>query len=465
MARHKEAPFYLRSKDGRAILDFTDVEGKRTKVALGLPFDRHRSGPEETRAAQRAAEAEWRRLTDGRIVEADRRILTTATLAELYLEFEKRFAPDPNADENARRRANATYLNRKTYGANIVDWANNEATRPDGSKRWRGDARTPLQRLVAETGPTDFLAWRLLKVVRKTMRKEKSNLVAFLDWAKAAGYLANVPPVELPAGKGTRAAKPSGRGVHVPLSALEARMLVAAMPVWSSRAARNGGKPFEVRSFFEFLWLTGLRPVTIMRLEISRSWKRGDVALALANEDDKALYGRSFPLTKMQIEVLERVVGDRTDGHVWGHHDYRRYPKLAAAIVFKDDPVRRERFGSYHLRHFVGTFLANRAGTNLPAAQYVLGHLDLTTTSTYVHGDEDAARALLEGAERELRSAARKADAWARRQALAADSVPIRSRSAARSAAFPVGASGFEPPTLRPPAQAKAEKARVNRGR
>lgn len=73
-------------------------------------------------------------------------------------------------------------------------------------------------------------------------------------------------------------------------------------------------------------------------------------------------------------------------------------------------------FGGYHLRHFVGTFLANRAGANLAAASFVLGHKDLGTTSIYVHADEDAARALLKSTDRERSKATREAAAWAKKK-------------------------------------------------
>jgi hypothetical protein len=104
---------------------------------------------------------------------------------------------------------------------------------------------------------------------------------------------------------------------------------------------------------------------------------------------------------------------------------FRKHIKAAAAIVFAGEPEKAALLGGYHLRHFIGTFLANRAGTNLAAASYVMGHTDLSTTSTYVHADEGEARRLLEGVEKERLKAAREAQKWAR----ARNSDPIRIRS------------------------------------
>ena len=174
--------------------------------------------------------------------------------------------------------------------------------------------------------------------------------------------------------------------------------------------------------------VTGLRPVTLERIEVGRNWHPKADTLRLTDEDDKAEYGREFPLTKMAVEILTRVFPKA--GHVWGHHDRRKFVRAAAAIVFAKDPHRAAAFGSYHLRHFVGTFLANRAGTNLAAAQYVMGHLDLTTTSVYVRADADGARELLNATEGEMRKAARAAETWARKEKRIRNSVPIRSRSA-----------------------------------
>lgn len=411
MARHKGAPFYVRSVDGWAVLEYRTTDGQK-KVRLGFRFDPKSASPAERRAAQEAAEARWRDLTSERVIVEHARVKTSRTLGELYTEYEGRWVPDPTADLNSKKKLSETLIVRRAYGMTLRAWASDESQRSDKSKRWRGDTRTPLERVCSDNGPTDFLAWRLTQVVRKTMRKEKSNLVQFLEWCKAQGYLASLPPVNLPTGTGTRAIKNSGRGVKIPLTALEARQLIAVMPEWSRSEIES--RRFLVRSFFEFMWLTGLRPATLKRMEIGRNWLKGATVLRLTAEDDKAKYGREFPLTKMAVEVLNRIAP--SEGHIWGHHDRRQYVEDAAAVVFKNDPHRRQLFGSYHLRHFVGTFLANRAGTNLPAAQFVMGHTDLSTTSAYVNPDQDAARALLTAVEPELRKAQRAAEKWAAKQ-------------------------------------------------
>ncbi len=372
-----------------------------------------RSSPAERRAAHEAAEAKWRELTDGRVVIEHRRVKTTLTFQELYALYIERWESDPKLDINARKRLQSALIVRRSYGSTIMEWASSEAVRPDGLKRWRTDDRTPLQRITADDGPSDFLGWRLTKVRRKSMRKEKSNLLSFFTWCRANGYLASAPPVTLPEGKGTPALT-TGRGVHIPLTVVDARKLVAMMPEWSSRVSRNNYEPFRVRDFFEFMWMTGLRPVTIERMEVGRNWLPGAAAVTLTDEDDKVAYGREFPLTRMATELLTRVAPD--SGHIFGHHDRRKFVKAAAAIVFDSDTRKAELFGSYHLRDFVGTFLASRAGTNLSAASYVLGHRDLGTTSIYVHPDEAEARALLDSTEREMRRAVLEAKRWAKKK-------------------------------------------------
>jgi hypothetical protein len=186
-------------------------------------------------------------------------------MSALYLD---RWEPPDALDVNAKKPMTVALITRRVYGTNIAEWASNEAVRPDGTKRWRGDDRTPLERIAGDEGPNDFLARRLTRVKRKTMRKEESNLVQFFAWAKANGYLASVPSVELPAGTGVAAQRRSGRGVHIPLTPVEPRQIVPVMPEWSSRVSWLDAKPFRVRSFSEFMSLTGLRPATIERLEV-----------------------------------------------------------------------------------------------------------------------------------------------------------------------------------------------------
>lgn len=411
MARIKAAPYRVGSFRGRAQLDYTSADGTRVRVMLDVPYaGKSKATPAQRGAAYEAAEAEFRRLTNGRIVAPDAVVKTTRTLPETYALFLEQFELDGDEDENTRKRKQATLIVRRAYGRNMLEWASDEATRPDDSKRWRGDARTPLQRLCDEGGPTDYLLFRLTRVVRKTMRKEKSNLAQFLLWLKANGYVTKVPTVELPQGKGRPALK-SGRGVDINLTAEESARIVAVMPEWSSRKALNGGERFLVRPFFQLMWLTGLRPVTIMRLTsgVGGSWSPGSTHLALKDEDDKALYGRRLPLSADATDLLEKYAPE--SGPIFGHHDFRKHVAEAAAKVL--DPARAALFGSYHLRHFLGTFLASRT-TNLAAAGFVLGHTDLSTTSGYVHAREAEAAELVKATAAEQRRVTRAAAKWAR---------------------------------------------------
>lgn len=130
--------------------------------------------------------------------------------------------------------------------------------------------------------------------------------------------------------------------------------------------------------------------------------------MRIDNADDKAMYGRGLPLLPEAVAILKAYAPK--EGHVFGRHDYRKHVKAAAAKVF--EPEVAERFGGYHFRHFVATFLANRAGTNLVGAQYVLGHVDLGTTSGYVHADKAAAAVVLKAARAEIQKATKEAERW-----------------------------------------------------
>lgn len=422
MARPKEAPYYLRSKAGWAYIDFRTPEGRR-KHYLKIPYDPERSGSEERRAAEQAAEDAWRRLTGERVLDdSDSRVKTTLSLVELYALYLRQWAIPHNASPSESQHLMKVLANRRSYGRSLFDWAADSAKRADGTPRWK-DAKTPLQRVVEDGAPAAFLAWRLLTVKRKTMRKEKSNLFGFLTWAKTQGFLASIPSVELPVGKGVPSPlmANSGWGYHIPLTVVEAAKLVAVMPEWSSRVGRKDGAPFLVRPFFEFVQLTGLREATVERLEVPRNWSPGRKSLRIEKSDDKAEYERELPLLPGALAILEKYAPKH--GLIFGSHDFRKHVKRAAVIVFADDPEKARRFGAYHFRHHVATYLANHVGTNLPAAQLLLGHTELKTTSGYVHPKFEDARELLTKVSREVGRAKVTAEKWARKQAR---SVPIR---------------------------------------
>lgn len=426
MGRVKEAPFHVRSDRGRAVLDYVAPDGRRRKVALGLEYT-GRLGATGNRAVQEAAEAKWRELTDGRVVVEHARITSDRTLAELYRAYTKRWAAPEGASINERQALLKGLGVRRVYGNHIQDWASDESLRPDGSRRWLKDRRTPLERLLADGGADEFLSWRLQLVTRSTMKKEKSNLCLFFEWLKAHHYIKSLPAVSLPKGAGTKKLS-NGRGYVIDLKPTEAARIVAAMPVWSNRASRKQDQVgrFLVRPFFDFMSMTGLREATIERLEVPRNWQPGRKSIRLDDADDKAKYGREFPLTDAAAALLTEYAPDV--GHIFGHHDFRKHVKAAAAIVFADRPELAEKFGGYHLRHFIGTYLAGRAGTNLPAVQHVLGHKDLGTTSKYVHATEADARTLLEAVEQERGKAAKAAAKWASKRAKDAAGVQTESR-------------------------------------
>lgn len=421
MAR-RARPFTVRPRNGIAWFDAT-IAGTRHRESLGVPYP-ERPTADELRRVQEAARAAFARLVGGRTLGAHARIATDARLDELVGDWLDAITTATNARSVATLRV---------YGGHWCEWAESLA-----------DARTPLERLVADDGPRAYALHRLSRVLRKTVRKELTALRAWLEWCEARGYLASLPPrPALPRGEtGVRSGPQRARPVRITPD--EARAILAALPEWSSDGAR--GEPFRVRAFFAFAWETGLRPSTIERLEVPANWSRGARELVLRDADDKARFGRELPLSAEAVAILEAVA--LKAGAIFGRHDRRRWIKAAGRAVLSGE--RAKRFAAYDLRHGrIADMLA--ASSDLAATAYLAGHRQLTTTNAYLEGSLRGARRLVAA----LDSGAIPSQREREKTAV----LPTRSKI---PTGYPVGASGFEPPTPRPPGQRESGNAEEN---
>lgn len=234
----------------------------------------------------------------------------------------------------------------------------------------------------------DYGRRRLRVVKRSTLQKERSTLRGFLAWCSERGYLTD--GLTLPAlprrAPGTPFAQ-RRRGLATQLSPEECRALIEALPVWST--PRHNRPAFIVRARFVVAYETTLRPATLDALSAPEHYSKGAATLRIADEIDKARFGRDVPLTDAARTALDSVAGA---GLLFGDHDYRDQLTKAARKVLT--PAKARTFTAYDLRHARLTELAETG--NLMGAAYLAGHKHVTTTSIYAHPGFDAAeRALM----------------------------------------------------------------------
>lgn len=255
---------------------------------------------------------------------------------------------------------------------------------------------------LGELTTTELRAWvrdRLGQVVRSTVRKEVGAMRGLLGWAKEEGLVAAVPLIELPRrAPGTR----QRRRRPVPLSPEQVRQLLAHVPEVSQRPTR-AGRLFPIRAYLEFLFETGLRPVTVAALEVPRSWAPGQRELQIDDAEDKSIWGRAVPLSRRALEILAQHAPEA--GPIWG--TYRALEAIKAAALAVGLP--RE-VAVYDLRHARLTALAD-AGASRAGLQLLAGHRSADTTNRYLHPLEGAARAALAAVEEAPTCGARSARA------------------------------------------------------
>lgn len=246
-----------------------------------------------------------------------------------------------------------------------------------------------LDRMVTPS-VVDYTRARLAEVQRDTVKKELSAMRGFLAFCEEKP-ICN-PPVYVPPppkkATGTVSKRPH-KADPVELEPQQVKKIIAALPVWST--GRKGKPPFAVRARFIVAWETGLRPATLDELEAPGDYRRGARRLKVRDEIDKARFGRELPLTKEARAALDSVV--RSEGLIFGCHDYRDYLKPAGKAVKIE---RWRELSPYDFRHARGTQLTESSGGNLPGVAFLLGHKQVTTTNKYVHGSLKAAERVLD---------------------------------------------------------------------
>ncbi len=387
-------------------------------AAIGRRVERSTGEKEPKRAAREAAriyadEVHGRAPGNGGVEKNDRDMAADA--AEWLEYYARTHAKNPASETNARSRI-AGFIERFGGSYSSVD------ARAIGA--WGLD--------------------RLGEVSRVYHRKERSSARVFLAWAHAKGYCGE-PPLfaPLPTGNGGVRATTQKREAIV-ISEEQMDALLAAMPErthggggnkailikhaghtlplsqWARvydvsettlyyRIVKKGIKLAEavdghaiaidpgelaargiwVRPFWEVVWETGLRPITVMRLEAGRHYVRGARELRITKDVDKIEFERVLPLTARARAALDRACPKSGEGLIFGVHDYDKQLELAKRAA--RTPTR---FTKYDIRHSRATDLIAKTGDML-GTSYLTGHTQLSTLARYTHARKhDAERVL-----------------------------------------------------------------------
>lgn len=230
----------------------------------------------------------------------------------------------------------------------------------------------------------DYIAHRIQRVTRVTLRKELSALRQFRDWLGTRGIeIAEVPRLPKHGHAGVRA--PNARKPKATIiTPKEAKRILAAMPL---RSRRTGA---WVRPLFAVLWETGLRPVTILRLEAPRHFAKGARRLFVSRDIDKEGFERWIPLSAAAREALDRVCPE--EGRLFGADEKSLRFSLAAAL--REAGLEGRGIGVYDFKHSRITHDVN-SGAPLAGVAHLVGHRHVSTTALYVTTGEDAARAVI----------------------------------------------------------------------
>jgi integrase len=299
-------------------------------------------------------------------------VQTTATLSELLAEW---LAAD--------MKLYPASLKQVTHAGHFEAFA--ETTR-------KGDTRTPLERLVADDGPTEYVRGRLQAVLRRTITKEISTLNRFLGWCEQHGHITDVPrrPKWPNKSVGVRAGTQRAEPVYVTHD--EVLRIIAAMP---ERCGRGGARNVPARDIATFSYFTGLRPSTIARLSVPEHYVPGEGRLYIPPEIDKGKgKARWVPLAAEAVAVLTRHAPKGHRGLIFGRHDLRVQWKRAAAAVLPEERARD--FAPYDLRHGAARRMLAVSGGNLLGTAHMLGHTQLTTTNQYLRPHEEHAAGIVE---------------------------------------------------------------------
>jgi integrase/recombinase XerD len=366
-----------------------------------------------------------------------KRQLSADTDQEAVLAWLARYADSPNTLANARREAERLLL-----------WALTERRKPLSAlthedllvyRRFLANPQ-PAERWVMASGRKAGRrdpAWRPFAgpLSEASIRQSMTLLNSLLSWLVEAGYLAGNP---LSLSKRRRKAPPPRvtRFLEADLWAA-VRQTILAMP---RETPRQQAVYARARWLFSLFFLGGLRISEVVGNSMGDFFMRSDAQSgeqrwwlhALGKGDKERMipattelmielmaYRRSLELSDLpapgEPSPLLFPVAWRRSKHPAPHWPN---PMTRSAVhgivkeVFDQAAIRwladgrgeaqadRLRAASSHwLRHTAGTSLAN-AGVNLSYVRDTLGHGDLSTTSIYVHGEDDARHAAVSGVHR-----------------------------------------------------------------
>ena len=237
---------------------------------------------------------------------------------------------------------------------------------------------------ISSSAMQDYSRARLRQVKRGTVCKELSAMRGFLKWCSDRGYLAEMPVIKDPPARSTGTT--ACQKVRVDLDNDRAAKLIAALPEWSKRTR------YPVRGLILFIWETALRRRTVQRLRCPEHWQPGATTLRIAEDIDKARFGREVELSEVAQALLNRHCDG--PGLIWGAFDCRPSLRNAArdAGCFTEQEIRH--LSLHDLRHGALTELAS-VSPNLPGIAHIAGHRRVSTTTQYVHSNREQTRAVL----------------------------------------------------------------------
>lgn len=252
-----------------------------------------------------------------------------------------------------------------------------------------------------EAGYQDFVRERIARTTRVTVRKELSALRQFVGWCNQRGMA--LPPVPaLPKhGFAGKRAKNARKPVATILTEGEVRRVLAAMP---ERSARTGA---WVRPLFTVLYETGLRPSTVLRLEVPAHYAKGRARLFIARDIDKEGFERHVPLSAAARRALDTCVGALAQGkgRIFDAAEDSLRSSLAAAV--RRCGLEERKISPYDFKHTRLTRDAN-SGAPLAGVAYLAGHKSIATTAKYIQTGEAAAGAVIAARTPGSRARARK---------------------------------------------------------
>jgi integrase len=232
---------------------------------------------------------------------------------------------------------------------------------------------------ITSTSIAEYQQNRLTKVSASSVGKESGALRKFLAWLGSDLVVPFLPGRST--GKRVETAWKGSQEVSP--EETEAILEVMVSPA---------------RERYTFGYETSLRGETIDTLALGVHWHEGSVELTITDENDKARFGRSVPLSARALVVLtaQAKTAHKRGGFLFGTNRSRKLVKRAGVKVL--GPERGRRLVPTDLRAARLTHLLEKNAT-LPGVQFLAGHKNVTTTAKYIKASARAAREAIDRGE------------------------------------------------------------------